>query len=99
MSRTSHIRLSCAVLIPVLFPGCYCSTANAQGLTPSKGEGTVSVTYQNYDVAGHFNPQGQKNNNGGTQSHVVVTEVDYGITNDIGITVGLPFVASKYTGP
>ena len=72
---------------------------NAQAWIPTKGEGTVSLTYQNYDVAGHYDARGRKNNNGGTQSHVAVAEVDYGITDTIGLTVNLPFIASKYTGP
>lgn len=71
----------------------------AQAWTPGMGEGTVSVTYQNYDVAGHYDARGRKNNNGGTRSHVAVAEVDYGITDTLGVTVSLPFVASKYTGP
>ena len=57
------------------------------------------MTYQNYDVAGHYDARGRKNNNGGTQSQALVTEVDYGMTDTIGVTVSLPFIASKYTGP
>jgi hypothetical protein len=74
-------------------------TAGAQSWVPARGEGTVSLTYQNYDVAGHFDALGHKNTNGGTQSHAVVTEFDYGVTDTIGLTVSLPFIASKYTGP
>lgn len=98
MCWTSHIRVWCTLLIPVIIHGS-CSVVYAQAWTPGKGEGTVSLTYQNYDVAGHYDARGRKNNNGGTQSHAVVTEVDYGITDTIGFTVGLPFIASKYTGP
>jgi hypothetical protein len=99
MRWTSHIRLSCAVLIPAVIHGCCGSELKAQAWIPSKGEGTVSLTYQNYDVAGHYDAQGRKNNNGGTHSHVAVAEVDYGITDTVGVTVSLPFIASKYTGP
>jgi hypothetical protein len=87
-----------AVLIPVVVHAC-CSIVHAQAWTPGKGEGTVSLTYQNYDVAGHYDAQGRKNTNGGTQSHTAMAEVDYGITDTISLTVGLPFIASKYTGP
>jgi hypothetical protein len=85
--------------MPAVVQGCWSSVVAAQAWTPARGEGTVSVTYQNYDVAGHYDPLGRKNNNGGTQSHVAVAEVDYGITDTLGVTVSLPFVASKYTGP
>jgi len=73
--------------------------ARAQALVPASGEGSVSFTYQNYDVVGHFDPFGNKNNNGGTHSHAVVTELDYGVTDTLGLTISLPFIASKYTGP
>src|SRR5262245_50649841 len=99
MHWTSHIRFTCAVLIPVVIHGCHGSVLKAQAWTPSKGDGTVSLTYQNYDVAGHYDALGRKNNNGGTHSHVVISEVDYGITDNLGLTVSLPFIASKYTGP
>jgi len=73
--------------------------ARAQAWVPASGEGSVSFTYQNYDVVGHFDPFGNKNNNGGTHSHAVVTELDYGVTDALGLTISLPFIASKYTGP
>jgi hypothetical protein len=97
MHWTSTAWLSCALLIPVVIHGCG-SVLQAQAWTPGKGEGTVSLTYQNYDVAGHYDAQGRKNNNGGTQSQTAIIEVDYGITDTISLTVGLPFIASKYTG-
>jgi hypothetical protein len=75
------------------------SIVHAQAWVPGKGEGTVSLTYQNYDVAGHYDALGRKNNNGGSQSQSLVTEIDYGITDSFAVTVMLPFVASKYTGP
>ena len=99
MHWTSPNRLSCVALIPVVILGCYGSTVEAQAWVPSKGEGTVSLTYQNYDVAGHYDARGRKNNNGGTRSHVAVAEVDYGLTDTISLMVSLPFIASKYTGP
>jgi hypothetical protein len=73
--------------------------AHAQAWVPTQGEGSVSFTYQNYDVVGHFDVFGNKNTNGGTRSHSVVTEIDYGVTDTLGLTVTLPFIASRYTGP
>ena len=77
----------------------WCAPARAQAWVPARGEGTVSLTYQNYDVAGHFDVQGHENTNGGTRSQALVTELDYGVTDTIGLIVSLPFIASKYTGP
>jgi hypothetical protein len=73
--------------------------AQGQAWVPAKGEGSVSMTYQDYDVVGHFDVFGHKNNNGGTHSQTVVTELDYGVTDALGLTLSLPFIASKYTGP
>lgn len=93
------MRVLWTVLTAVAVYGCSSSELQAQAWVPSKGDGTVSVTYQNYDVAGHYDAMGHKNNNGGTQSHAVIAEVDYGLTDAIGLTASLPFVSSKYTGP
>src|SRR5215831_474348 len=98
MPWTSSIRFSCALLIPIVVHGC-CSVLEAQAWTPERREGTVSLTYQNYNVAGHYDEHGNKNINGGTQSHAVITEVDYGLTDTISVLVSLPFIASNYTGP
>lgn len=99
MHCTSHLRSVAAIVCLALFSGWNGSLLKAQAWIPATGEGTVSLTYQNYDVAGHYDARGRKNNNGGTQSQVAVAEVDYGITDTIAVTVNLPFISSKYTGP
>jgi hypothetical protein len=75
------------------------SAVHAQAAVPDRGEGTLSVTYQNYDVVGHYDAHGNKNTNGGSQSHALVTELDYGVLDRVGLLVSLPLIASKYTGP
>jgi hypothetical protein len=74
------------------------ATLGAQAWVPPAGEGTVSVAYQNYYVTGHFDPAGRPTKNGGTHTSAVVTELEYSITDTIGLSVSLPFIASKYTG-
>lgn len=71
----------------------------AQPWVPAQGEGTVSITYQNYDVRGHFDAFGRRNNNAGTLTQSLLTELDVGVTNKLALTVSLPVVAPKYTGP
>lgn len=99
MSGIAHHRFAC--VSSFLFAlHVWCGTAlRAQAWVPDRGEKTVSLTYQNYDVAGHFDVQGRKNTNGGTQTQALVTELDYGVTDTVGLIVSLPFIASKYTGP
>jgi hypothetical protein len=71
----------------------------AQPWVPPQGEGTVSVTYQNYYVTGHFNVQGHENTNGATHAKAMIAEVDFGLSDTIGLTITLPYIATKYTGP
>lgn len=97
MSVTAHPRIAClSSFLCALYLAC--GTAAAQAWVPARGEGSVSLTFQNYDVAGHFDVQGRKNTNGGTKSRAVATEVDYGVTDTLGLNVSLPFIASKYAG-
>jgi hypothetical protein len=99
VKRTFVVRMLAVSLIAgaIVFGGA--SRAVAQPEVPAKGEGTVSVTYQLYEHAGHFDRLGRKNTNGATESQILITEAEFGITNAFAVRVMLPFIASKYTGP
>jgi len=75
------------------------TAARAQPWVPPQGEGTVEVTYQNYYVVGHYDVKGNRNVNGATHARAMVTDVDVGLTDKWGLTVSLPFIGTKYTGP
>jgi hypothetical protein len=75
------------------------SALAAQPWVPSRGEGTLSFTYQNYYVTGHFDAEGRKNENGPSHAKAVVAEVDFGVSETVAVTVTLPFIAARYTGP
>ena len=99
MRRTEVVRIvvvSFAVLAAELG---HAADGSAQSQVPPKGEGTVTVTYQNYYHTGHFDRLGKKNKNGATHTKAVIGQIDFGITDTIGLNVTLPFIASKYTGP
>ena len=94
-----EMRLACVSLaIFGVQLGC-ATTLGAQAWVPARGEGTVSFTYQNYYTLGHFDVLGRENTNGASHAKVVFTELDYGLTDTLGLTLSLPFIASKYTGP
>jgi len=99
VNDTARLRLACASSLLFAIHVSTAAGLHAQAWVPDRGEGTVSVTYQNYDVAGHFDAQGHENTNGGTQSHAVVTDLDLGVMEKVGLFVSLPFISSKYTGP
>ena len=88
-------RTCCCVLLTLQLA----SAAYAQATVPDRGEGTLSVTYQHYNVFGHFDAHGNENTNGGTRSQALVTDLDCGVWNGFGLLMTLPFIASKYTGP
>jgi len=71
----------------------------AQPWVPPQGEGTVSLTYQNYYVIGHFDVGGNKNDNGATHAKAMLADVDFGLSDTVALTVTLPYIATKYTGP
>jgi hypothetical protein len=73
------------------------SSAQAQAWVPTEGEAFVSVYYQSFDSPGHLNRLGQKIG-GPTQSHTVLVEVEYGLTDEMALTVALPYVSAKYSG-
>jgi hypothetical protein len=75
------------------------AAVHAQPWVPPEGEGSVSLTYQNYYVTGHFNVLGQENTNGATHAKAMIAEVDFGLTDTIALTITLPYIATKYTGP
>jgi len=99
VDRSGRLRLVCVSLTVVgVQLGC-ATSLSAQPWVPPRGEGTVSLTYQNYYVTGHFDLQGRENKNGPTHTKAVAAELDYGVTDTVGLSVSLPFIASKYTGP
>src|SRR5439155_487754 len=97
-SRTRTGRTADRILIALGAQLVCATTLFAQAMVPPKGEGSISITYQNYYVIGHFDVAGHENRNGGTHSKAVVTEIDYAVTDTVGVSVSLPFIASKYTG-
>jgi hypothetical protein len=92
-------RIARVSLFLTILHGWSAARVNAQASIPDRGEGTLTLTYENYDVVGHFDIQGHANNNGGTRSHALVAEFDYGLLERVGLLVSVPFIASKYTGP
>ena len=86
----------CAVAVSYLAAA---ATLHAQPWVPAQGEGTVSVVYQNYYTLGHYNVEGRPNTNGATHSKAVMVEVDVGLPGSTALSISLPYIAAKYTGP
>lgn len=72
--------------------------AAAQAWLPPKGEGSVSLGYQNVTFAGHFDSSGQRLPLGASQAQSALFDFEYGITDKVALDVALPFIATRYTG-
>jgi hypothetical protein len=74
--------------------------ADAQGAwLPVKGETAVSTTFQQFELNGHFEDNGDKTEGSvPSRSSVAVVEVEHGLTDKLALTGRLFYVASKYTG-
>lgn len=71
----------------------------AQAWMPPKGEGTVSLSYQNQYVADHVFENGDAHDIGHILSHALTLDVDYSLTGNLAVRVALPFITGKYYGP
>jgi hypothetical protein len=92
-----EIALSCAIVVSVaqLFapaPAC------AQAWVPTRGDGAVAIVYQNQFVDQHTLDDGARIDRGETRTHIMAVDLTYGLTNRVALNVGLPFIASKYSG-
>ena len=90
--RTSVAALA-VPLILVVGP----SSAGAQAFVPAKGEGSVSVLFQDVAVKEHYNGT-TPFNNGQIRTEIVLVDLTYGLTDKVVFSIGMPMVAAKYTG-
>jgi hypothetical protein len=73
--------------------------ASAQAWIPEKGEGTLTLTFEDTFVRSHLLSDGSRVDTGHIRSYILVQDVDYGVTDKLAVDVSLPFVLSKYYGP
>lgn len=74
------------------------SRAAAQAFTAPEGVGTVTMAWQFVDNTGHRGTDGFFVARGQSVTTSILAEVEYGVTDRLAVTVGLPYVFAKYTG-
>jgi hypothetical protein len=74
------------------------STALAQAWVPAQGEGAVSVLYQDLFVREHFLAGGGRLDRGHIRSNNLLVDLTYGITDELTVALGVPFVRARYSG-
>ena len=73
--------------------------AFAQAWLPPKGEASVSMGYQYYDVKDHLTSDGQRFDDGKIWQQGLVVYLTYGITDRLTVGLGLPpYYETKYIG-
>jgi hypothetical protein len=92
------VRIASTSLVLAILHGS-ALVADAQPWVPPPGQGTATLTYQNYYVTGHFSITGTRTINGATHSKALVANVDVGLPRAFGVSIELPYIRSKYTGP
>lgn len=83
--------------------GCvllFASAPSGQGQAwlPLKGEGQVTITYENLYVKYHFDYTGKKFDGGPIRTNTVVSTFEYGLTDKLTLDSQLTHVTSKYEG-
>jgi len=73
------------------------SVAGAQAFVPPKGEGSVSILFQDIAVKDHYYGTTPVDS-GRIRTEAALFDVSYGLTDRVAVTVGLPLVAAKYSG-
>ena len=76
----------------------FSSSAFSQAWVPEKGEGSVSIVYQNLVGHDHFDFTGARRKVGTDRAQSTSVEFEYGLTDRLALNADVLFVASKYNG-
>jgi hypothetical protein len=98
MLRPTIVRMTSVALGVVAILSIFAPSARAQAYVPAQGEGAVSVMYSDQFFRYHFSPTTAVDA-GQIYARSMLFDVTYGLTDKVAITVGLPLVATRYSGP
>ena len=74
------------------------SAQQNQAWLPDAGHGTFSVAYQDLHVQYHTDSHGNKVVPGTIDNHVLFLDFDYGLTDRLALSVGLPYKSNRFVG-
>ena len=80
------------------FLAAVAASADAQAFVPAKGEGAVSFLFQDQFFRYHFAAR-EPVDAGQIYSRSMLFDVTYGVTDKVAVTIGLPLMATRYSGP
>ena len=92
-------RRTAALLASLAGLGMAC-TASAQNTVtvPPKGHGAGTIALQNLFIEDHAGSDGAHNQVGTITTNTAFLNFEYGLTDRLALTVGVPYKASKYSG-
>jgi hypothetical protein len=100
-AHTTRVFLRVAAAIAVSLIG-FARALSAQALVPPAGEGNVAVSYQNLFARGHLDLNGNRmegeSGRDPTQTHAIVLDGDFGLSDRLAIGASLPYIGSRYEG-
>lgn len=97
MSRSVRFRAAFSAVVVPIMVAMSAPLARAQAYLPPKGEGTVSILFQDTSVIYHNAPT-IRLDVGHIRSESLLVDVTYGVTDNLAVSFGIPWLASKYTG-
>ncbi len=71
---------------------------SAQAWLSPRGEGTVSLSYQNMFVSDHAYEASDAHDIGHILAHTLTLDVDYSLTDKLAVRVAIPYIDSRYYG-
>jgi hypothetical protein len=90
--RTAFAAVVVAMLVTVV-----AAPARAQAWLPAKGEGSVSILYQDVFVKDHMQATTPVDY-GQIYSKTMLLDVTYGVTDNLAISFAIPWTAARYDG-
>src|SRR5262245_12554976 len=92
--RTRYL-LAAAIAVAAVCPA---RNAAGQSFTPPQGVGSFTFAWQYVNNTGHRLTDGFLRVAGQSVTTSLLSEVDYGVTDRLAVTAGIPLVWAKYTG-
>jgi hypothetical protein len=89
------VRAACSAAFMLLLAA---TAARAQAYVPAQGEGTVSFMYQDQFFKNHYSPTTAVDV-GHIWARSTLFDVTYGLTDKVAVSLSLPIVATRYSGP
>src|SRR4029077_15743717 len=97
MARTAGFQTVFAAVVVSMLVTVVAAPARAQAWLPAKGEGSVSILYQDVFVKDHMQATTPVDS-GQIFSKTLLLDVTYGVTDNLAISFAIPWTAARYDG-